>query len=212
MIGGGALSRLRVLEYGRRMSEFSHRGDGCTAARYFAMVDEGLIAPDDKVELLEGLIVAMSPQSPEHATTVWKTVHALERALAGRALVRCQVSFLASERSVPEPDVCVVEGSVDDYSRCHPRCALLMVEVAASTLAPDRLTKSRIYAAAAVPEYWIINVRDRVVEIYTQPDAAARIYTCIRVAREGERIALTTVDQCEVAVTELLVAERRNAD
>ncbi len=190
------------------MPELPHRPVDYSAERYFALVDEGLIAPDDKVELLEGIIVAMSPQSPQHASAVWRTTHALEKAIGKRALVRSQCSFLASWISVPEPDVCVVEGSVEDYDECHPSSALLMVEVASSTLAPDRLTKGRIYAAAAVPEYWIVNLRDQVVEVYSKPDPAARVYVCTRVAEEGETIALESIDRCEVAVADLMPLRR----
>ena len=190
------------------MAELPGRPESYSAERYFALVEEGLIAPDDKVELLEGIIVAMSPQSPQHASAVWRTTHALEKAVGERALVRSQVSFLASGNSVPEPDVCVVEGSIADYDECHPNSALLMVEVAASTLAPDRLTKSRIYAAAAVPEYWIVNLRDHVVEVYRNPDPASRVYAFTRVAVEGETIALEAIDRCEVAVADLMPARR----
>lgn len=190
------------------MAELPRRPEGYSAERYFALVEEGLIGPDDKVELLEGLIVAMSPQSPQHASAVWRTTHALEKAVGERALVRSQVSFLASAISVPEPDVCVVEGGISDYDECHPSSALLMVEVAVSTLAPDRLTKSRIYAAAAVPEYWIVNLRDHVVEIHRNPDPASRVYAFTRVAEEGETIALEAIDRCEVAVADLMPARR----
>lgn len=190
------------------MAELPGRPEGYSAERYFALVEEGLIAPDDKVELLEGIIVAMSPQSPQHASAVWRTTHALEKTVGERALVRSQVSFLASGNSVPEPDVCVVEGSIADYDECHPSSALLMVEVAVSTLAPDRLTKSRIYAAAGVPEYWIVNLRDHVVEVYRDPDPASRVYSSTEVAVEGETIALEAIDGCEVAVADLMPARR----
>lgn len=190
------------------MAELPGRPESYSAERYFALVEEGLIAPDDKVELLEGIIVAMSPQSPQHASAVWRTTHALEKAVGDRALVHSQVSFLASEISVPEPDVCVVEGSIADYDECHPSSALLMVEVAVSTLAPDRLTKSRIYAAAAVPEYWIVNLRDHVVEVYRDPDPVSRVYSSTRVAGAGETIALEAIDGCEVAVADLMPPRR----
>jgi Uma2 family endonuclease len=192
------------------MPEVPSHPRGFTAERYFGLVEEGLLAPDEKVELLEGLIVSMSPQSPEHASSVWKTTHALERAVGDRALVRSQFSFVASDISVPEPDVCVVEGAIEDYEHRHPSAALLMVEVAWSTLAPDRLTKSRIYAAAGVPEYWIVNLRDRTVEVHTKPDASARVYADTRVAREGEKIALQSIARCEVAVSELMPSDRES--
>jgi hypothetical protein len=72
-----------------------------SAQQYFALAEEGLISPDDRAELLEGLIVAMAPQSPAHAAAVWRTTHALERIVGEGAIVRAQCSFLASTISVP---------------------------------------------------------------------------------------------------------------
>lgn len=193
------------------MGESPRNTAAYTAGEYMALADLGVISPDDRVELLEGLIVAMSPQSPEHAAAIWRAVHVLERSIPSGAIVRSQSSFLASEVSVPEPDVCVVEGSVDDYESVHPSRALLVVEVASSSLAADRLTKSRIYAAAAIPEYWILNLRDRVVEAYTEPDLEARVYSSSVVYGEHEKISPRAVAGCRIAVRELLPRERASS-
>src|SRR6185369_3560914 len=179
-----------------------------TAQRYFALAEEGLLSPDERVELLEGLIVAMAPQSPAHAAAVWRTTHALERCVSQGAIVRAQCSFIASEFSVPEPDVCIVEGSIEDYERVHPSRALLIVEIASSSLAPDRLTKSRIYAAAAIPQYWIVNLRDGVVESYTDPDPPARVYKRTVVHRRDETIRVVALPECSVRVEDLFPRER----
>ena len=144
---------------------------GFTRERYFALVDEGLLGPDDRVELLEGVVVAMPPGNPPHDAAVSMTTRALHRAVGDRAAIRCQLSLVQGPYSVPEPDVVVVPGREDDYAGAHPTTALLVVEVAASSLPQDRLTKARIYAAAGVPEYWIVNLRDDVVEVYRAPDA-----------------------------------------
>jgi hypothetical protein len=101
-----------------------------TAKRYFEMAEVGLISPDERVELLDGLIVAMSPQSPRHATGVYCAQHALSDVLPPQTVIRVQMSFLAAPDCVPEPDVLVAPGSVEDYLEVHPDSAHLIVEVA----------------------------------------------------------------------------------
>src|SRR5213593_4693496 len=101
-----------------------------TAARYFDLVREGAIRSDDRVELLEGVIVAMSPQHPRHAAGVQWATEALFRAVGSRAVVRVQLPLVDGRHSVPEPDVAVVPGSRSDYVDAHPTTALLVVEVA----------------------------------------------------------------------------------
>src|SRR5439155_9322667 len=145
--------------------------------RYFALIDEGVLGPDDKVELLEGVVVAMAPEGPRHEMAIDKTSEALRLAVAGRAVVRVQHSVHAGARSVPEPDVAVVEGRHDDYVRARPKTALLVVEVARTSLARDRRAKARIYAAAGIPEYWIANLPDYVLEVFRSPDREAARYT-----------------------------------
>jgi Uma2 family endonuclease len=140
------------------------------AEQYFALADIGVISPDDKAELLDGIVVAMSPQSPRHAACVYRTTQALRDALPRETVVRAQMPFHASKNSVPEPDIAVVPGEAADYEKMHPRQALLIVEVADSSLAQDRLTKAAIYARADVPEYWIINLRDDAVEWFKGPN------------------------------------------
>jgi hypothetical protein len=105
-----------------------------TAERYFALVDEGLLQEDDRVELLEGVVVATAPQNTPHASGVARVTQALTTAIGNRAVVRIQLSFIAGLYSVPEPDAAVVPGRLADYDDAHPRTALLVVEVADSSL------------------------------------------------------------------------------
>ena len=143
---------------------------------YFDLVTRGVLQPDDRVELLEGVIVAEPPMDPPHASGITRVDRALRRALGERVIIRVQQPFIVGGYSVPEPDVAVVPGTEADYDTQHPTQALLIVEVAASSLPQDRLTKSRIYAAAHVPEYWVVNLRDRCVEVFRDPDAVNRMY------------------------------------
>jgi Uma2 family endonuclease len=129
---------------------------------------------------------------------------ALARAVGSRAAIRTQVSLIASAWSVPEPDVAVVPGSLEDYCDAHPTSALLVVEVSDSSLKQDRLSKSRIYAAANVPEYWIVNLRESVVEVMRDPDPATALYRDTRLCNAGDEIELATLPGARVAVADLL--------
>jgi Uma2 family endonuclease len=175
-----------------------------TARRYLRLVDEGVLGPDDRVELLEGVIVAMAPHSPGHAAGIRRTSAALFRAVGSRGVVSVQLSLIAGRYSVPEPDIAVLPGEQSDYDRVHPKTALLVVEVSESSLVQDRMTKAPIYAADGIPEYWIVNVRDDRVEIFRDPVPAQRRYRTTRLARRGERIALAALAGVSVAVGDLL--------
>src|SRR3989442_14440797 len=114
----------------------------CTSEEFFELVARGVLAPDDRVELLEGVIVAMAPQNPRPATSVHMIHEAVSRAVGTRALVRQQFPLIAGLLSVPEPDVAVVPGGISDYLDRHPTPASLVVEVADSSIVQDRLTKT----------------------------------------------------------------------
>jgi Uma2 family endonuclease len=182
----------------------SHVPASLTAERYFALVDEGVLEPDDRVELLEGIIVAKEPQTPWHASGVRWVFDALVVALGSRALVTQQTPFIAGRRSVPEPDVFVVPGTRGDYLRGHPATAHLVVEVSDATLVQDRLTKSGVYAAAGVPEYWIVSRRGDHVLVAAHPVVRKRHYAIVRVARRGDTITLAAFPDVTVAVDDLL--------
>src|SRR5436309_11692776 len=174
------------------------------AEQYLRLVDQGVLAPDDRVELLEGVIVAMAPQNEPHAAGVRRVARALFRAVGDRAVVQVQLSLISGRHSVPEPDAAVLPGTIADYDRAHPRTALLVVEVADTSLKQDRITKRAIYAAAGIPEYWIVNVRDDCVEVRRQPEPGERRYASTAIARRGERIELAALPVVTVVVDDLL--------
>jgi Uma2 family endonuclease len=172
--------------------------------RYCDLVATGVLDEDDRVELLEGVIVATPPPNPPHAEVVTAITYALIRAVGDRGVVRTQCSFHASEWSMPEPDLAVVGGRIGDHLAQHPRAACLIVEVADSSLKQDRLSKSRIYAAAGVPEYWIANLRDGVLEEFRDPDPANALYRSAAVRRRGEEAELAALPGVRVAVAGLI--------
>jgi len=175
-----------------------------TVAEYFALAESGVIAPDERVELLDGVVVGMAPQSIRHASAVTRVQKVLERLVGDVAVVRTQLTFPLSTLSAPEPDVAVVSGRVEDYDCKHPTTALIVVEVAHTSLAQDRLTKARLYAAAGLPEYWIVNLRDDVVEVFREPDTRTARYATSSRAGRGMHIEPVAFPGIRVPVDDLL--------
>lgn len=167
---------------------------------YDRLVELGCFGEDEKVELLEGVIVQMTPQGLEHAAAIESLTHRLVLALATRARVRVQLPFAASDISEPEPDLAVVPPG--DPRLSHPEQALLLIEVADSSLSKDRRVKTRIYAAAGVPEYWVVDVAGRTIEVRTEPGVDG--YRQARIARPGETIRLRAFPDVEIAVSDVL--------
>jgi Uma2 family endonuclease len=181
--------------------------DGYDMNSYFALVECGIIAPDEKVELLEGLIVSMAPPSPLHNAIVHHVQELLRTRLPDGTLIRTQMTFLAGPKSVPEPDVAVVPGRNQDYLRRHPSKVHLLVEVADSSLAQDRLTKSSIYARAGVPVYWIVNLREQSVECFAEPDQIGRRYMKTIRALDSMRLLLPEFPDVVIEAAELFPVE-----
>jgi Uma2 family endonuclease len=174
-----------------------------SVAEYHRMVDAGILTEDDRVELLEGVIVLMSPQKDPHGHAVEVLNDTLVRQVSGRFRVRPQLPLTVGDRSEPEPDLAVVPLPVPGSLAGNRRAALLVIEVAGESLRKDRLVKSRVYARAAVPEYWIVNLEERCVEVQRDPDADSGVYRVSLVARSGEELRSSAVDGVSMAVAEL---------
>ncbi|MBI3946385.1 MAG: Uma2 family endonuclease [Armatimonadetes bacterium] len=142
-----------------------------TRQQYYRMAELGLFAPDERVELIEGEIVEMAPQGPEHASTADALRDRLAAAFGPGYCIRSHAPLALGQASDPEPDVAVVLGSHRDYAHAHPTTAILVVEVSQSTLVFDRGTKAALYAAARIPEYWIVNVERSLLEVHRDPQA-----------------------------------------
>src|SRR5262249_36551949 len=140
---------------------------------YERLVDESIFRDDEHLELLDGLLVVREPQSSRHGAAVASLCAVLARAFGSGCHVRPHLPLALDETSEPEPDVVVVRGEAWDYVSAHPSAPLLVVEIADASLALDREHKSGLYARAGVADYWIINLPERVVEIYRQPVPAA---------------------------------------
>lgn len=145
-----------------------------TRERYDRAVDAGILTPGDRVELLDGLIVAKMSQNRPHRISVIVAAEALRSAFSPGAHVQEEKPIALSDLSEPEPDIAVVKGSPRDYDpHPDPEALLLVVEVADSSLFTDRLRKAGMYADAGVAEFWLVNLRDRTLEVYRDPAGGA---------------------------------------
>ena len=145
-----------------------------TVEQYHAMINHGILVDDDPVELLEGWLVTKMPKNPRHRAATRLTTNTLERVVPDDWYVDSQEPITTSD-SEPEPDIVVVQGDTRQYLDRHPgpRELALVVEVADATLQRDRTLKKRLYAAARVPVYWIVNLRDSVLEAHSDPTGEA---------------------------------------
>jgi Uma2 family endonuclease len=138
--------------------------------QYHQMIRNGILTEDDPVELLEGYMVTKMPRSPEHDYSLGALFEDLSKLVPGAFTVRGQCAATIQE-SEPEPDIVVARGGRTLYRHRHPGPddTALVIEVSASSLLRDRTDKARIYARAGIPVYWVVNVVDRVIEMFTQP-------------------------------------------
>jgi Uma2 family endonuclease len=154
----------------------------------------------ERIELISGALRHMSPIGPPHTSTVDLLNELLVLALVGRARVRVEGSFAASELSEPEPDFCILPR--EDYHSAHPSEAHLIIEVADSSLRYDRGEKAQLYAACGVPEYWVVNLLDQVVEVHREPAASG--YRKVTTVPKGARLQLLAFPDVELAVDDFL--------
>lgn len=134
------------------------------------MIDAGILGENDRIELLEGGILHMSPKGPRHVFTVQELSARLAPLLPADWHLRVQDPLTLAE-SEPEPDLAIVRGSRRDYAARHPGAGEvgLVIEVADSSLELDRSVKQRVYAAAGVPVYWLVNLAARNFEVFSLP-------------------------------------------
>lgn len=168
----------------------------------------------DRVELIDGYLVEMSPNHPPHASTVAQLTSILHDLLHGRASVRCQLPItLAAQQSEPEPDIAIVD-SGKRYTKEHPSAddVLLVCEVADASLSYDRKIKFDLYARAGIHEYWIVNLVDHVLEAYRQPVVVGRraTYQMRLELLPNQRIAPLAFPDVEIALSEIF--PEREAD
>lgn len=162
-----------------------------------------------RVELIAGEIIEhMSPQGEPHSATIVRAMHFLIRAFGPESFLRIQMPLAATPDAMPEPDLAIVAGKPGD-SPAPPNTALLVIEVADSSLAVDRGPKSSLYAAAGVPDYWIVDLPNRCIEVRRTPiaDAAqanAFRYATTFIVAPGQTVAPLAAPQAPIDPADLL--------
>lgn len=180
-----------------------------TRAEYDRLIEVGFFQPSDPIELVGGQLLVAERKTPPHYVATHKATHTLEAAFGPGWWVRSQAPISLDDESEPDPDVAVVPGSVDDYLRDHPARPILTVEVAESSLAMDRQHKGGLYARAGLADYWVVNLIDRVVEVYREPvpDAEApfgwRYASCERLG-PTQMVTPVAVPGARIRVADLL--------
>jgi Uma2 family endonuclease len=169
----------------------------------------GIFRPGEPIELIGGELMVAEPQGTEHYTAICKSAKALEAAFGPGWVVRTQGPIGLDDESEPEPDVAVVPGGLDDYRHVHPSRPALTLEVADSSLAIDREGKGSLYARAGLADYWVLNVIERVLEVYREPvpDAEAPFgwrYARREVVAPSGRMAPLAAPGVTVLVADLL--------
>lgn len=175
-----------------------------TREEYESLVEQGFFGPEERLELLEGIICPMSPHNSPHAASIAVLQQELHPLFGSGHHLRVQLPLALGRDSEPEPDLAVVPGSARDYFRSHPTTAVLVVEVADSSLQRDREIKQRLYAEAGIPDSWILNLIDKCLEVYREPVPAQGIYRTRLVLRAGDGVSPLARPETSIAVADLL--------
>lgn len=174
-----------------------------TVDEYHRMAEAGILGEDDRVELLDGEIVAMSPIGARHAGAVKKLNSLLSRA-AAHVVLGIQDPVVLDRYWEPQPDVTVLKARPDEYRTSHPRPedVLLVIEVADTTADRDRQVKVPSYARAGIPEVWLVNIPADSMEVYRDPQGGA--YRNVRIATRGDTLRPVLLPELRVQVSDVL--------
>jgi len=183
------------------VQEKNHR---FTVTEFLRMGETGIISPKARVELLDGQIIDMSPIGHFHGGIVARLVRLLNKVSRDRWLVWPQSSMSLNEFSEPQPDIILLKPSNDDYTSHAPVAddVLLLIEVAESSLNFDRQIKLPLYGRAGIPEVWIVNLIDRVIEVYRDPNFTG--YSSTKTLHTGDKASSQLFPDVVVDVAELL--------
>jgi Uma2 family endonuclease len=176
---------------------------------YERLVDIGFFGPEERVELVGGVLVVREPQGSRHATGI-RRVETVLRPVFGMGWdVRSQLPVALDDESEPEPDVAVVPGTYDDYRDAHPTRPVLIVEIADAGLAFDRADKASLYARARVADYWIANIAEDVLEVHRDPAPSENApygwtYGSVAALTRGDSVTPLAAPDARIAVADLL--------
>ncbi len=176
-----------------------------TVREYHQMAEAGILGEDDRVELIDGEIVEMTPMGRRHAECVDRLNELFVQMFRDSARVRVQSPITLGRRSEPQPDLALLQRKPGFYASGHPtaRDVFLVVEVSDSSVEPDRREKVPFYARNAVPEVWLVDLKQATVTVYQDPIPGG--YRIARVFRRGEQVAPAAFPDRSIAIAEILV-------
>jgi Uma2 family endonuclease len=177
-------------------------------AEYYRLGELGFFR-GQRVELMEGQLMVLSPQNAPHATAMLKAATVLQAVFGSGYHARPQLPLDLGQTTEPEPDLAIVVGTIQQYATAHPTSAVLIVEVSDTTLAYDRHRKGSLYARAGIADYWVVNLRARHVEVYRAPiPDALRVYGYRYSSRTdllpGATVSPLVLPQAAIPVADLL--------
>ncbi|BAY76418.1 hypothetical protein NIES25_28670 [Nostoc linckia NIES-25] len=174
-----------------------------TVDQYHKMVDSGILTEDDRVELIRGEIIEMSPIGTKHAACVNRLVNLLVQLLGKRVIVAPQNPVALNNNSEPQPDVALLKPRDDFYGTAHPQPQdiFLLIEVADSTILYDREEKIPLYAEANIIEVWLVDINDEIVEVYQQPTAAG--YQLMQKFASCQTLSIPSFPDVSITVNEI---------
>ncbi|MEO6810997.1 MAG: Uma2 family endonuclease [Isosphaeraceae bacterium] len=175
-----------------------------TVDEYDRMAEAGILGPDERLELLDGVIYVMSPIGSRHAACVRRLSSLFHQGLAGRVIVSTQNPICLGLDEEPQPDLALLQLRADNYASAHPEASeiLLLIEVMETSSPFDRGKKLRSYARAGVIEVWLVDLKRETVEICRQPEGDE--YTERRVLSRGQNVACLAFPDLELAVNDIL--------
>jgi Uma2 family endonuclease len=187
-----------------------------TREEFHKMAEAGIFGPDERLELIDGEIYEkMSPQSTHHAYLIRRLETELGKVFSDAFECRSQLPLRIDAIAEPEPDICILPGSYEDFRDEHPQASatVLVIEIADSSLRMDRGRKVSLYARGGAPEYWIVNLKDRTVEVYREPQVfegsdPRHGYGDMRIYRGGDTLSPLAAPEASIAISALLPPHR----
>jgi Uma2 family endonuclease len=180
-----------------------------TVTDYHRMIETGIIHEGEHVELISGQILNMAAKGTRHTVSTTELMGELPILLGRRVKIRCQDPITLPNHSEPEPDIVIARLREDNYVNSHPAPAdiILVIEVADSTLNFDRNTKAPLYAAVGISEYWIVNLVENRLEIYTQPEDS--IYTNTQIILPPRLVSIPQFPEITLDISAIFPPQNR---
>ena len=175
-----------------------------TVEEYYRMAQAGILTEDDRVELIEGEIIKMTPVGSRHAACVDRLTHLFSARVLGRAIVRVQNPIRLSERSEPQPDLALLRFRPDFYASSHPgpQDVFLVVEVAETSVDLDREIKLPLYARSGIAEAWLVDLAGEQLEVHRHPTRQG--YGEVQRVGRGARVRSQALPDLDLSVDEIL--------